>query len=745
MSYINKYHNSIKINTAIQNFKNENNSSENILNHALLTKNVAANIASRTKIDSQNLIEKNYIFRIMPEQLKETVENAEEMTDSKSTTLENNVGRSIQRFEKSFADHLESFFFLFLQCETAKKQLIFDFVLEHGEYIEYIEEEMTKDVMAKLSIDLTDDDSDEMGERLEKKIEALQQKFPDYSLEELSTIWLVITNLISINYMKQTIGTPMGDHLYSRKSQDLFLQHKAEVDKLHRTFRKILIFIFPSLRQLHFLVTKKQRKRARSPNPYDLFFINIKESFMLNQFLDNLPKSWNKVEKDIDNARLAVFEMAEFYAEYLTLLHFYVEVSEIMPLALTINFNQTPYLSGLLDAITAINSVRADSLKLAITEETEKLDKKAKERVIKLPNDYHAITAFSMPLLARDFGYEIPNGREFHVLETEKDAKFQEVLIASQLTGLYFSQILSILEEPFIEKAIHETISFQKIEQFLSPESDYYEFNNIRKIADYFARQSDKVIIEKILSASAARAFVGIDVLLKQNKRLEEKLVNERANAEKLNIELESQIKNNVEFNLLEEEVNLLNARIESTKKERDHFQRLYHESSRYVAAFDELKEKYDEVDAKRIAYKQEQSELALENERMNELLKSYMNPDDIVDSLSDDFTDEAYLHTYLPFLLNQRIAIIGGHENWRARIKQLLPQARIFIPEHVNVSLDMISRADLVILNTATMNHSMFARVKEVFRKNDNGKFVYINTQSSNLVRTLEIINEQL
>jgi hypothetical protein len=47
-------------------------------------------------------------------------------------------------------------------------------------------------------------------------------------------------------------------------------------------------------------------------------YLKITESQLLQLFLEDMPSTWKKGEKHIDNVKLNVYSMGEIYAEYLT-------------------------------------------------------------------------------------------------------------------------------------------------------------------------------------------------------------------------------------------------------------------------------------------------------------------------------------------------------------------------------------------------------------------------------------------
>ena len=658
-----------------------------------------------------------------------------------------------QQFEQSFENIGIRIIFIILRRGIPNVNAAVDSLLEHKRLVESLYS-VIKDAFA-----FQEKNSDEKTNpnKPDERAVALHHNFPEYSVEIIETFMIILTIIGVINEVKLTLSEPLITTFQPdlKLADDFFNEHKIEIEQLEQKVKKIFIGIFPSLKQLYSprrAGKKKGKQRKTQLQNQEAIFVD--EDAILNYFLTDMTASWKKAERNIQNVKLGIIELGEIYTEYLTLYNFYHEISDLAHIDLIVRFKRNDQLSSLLKSI--INSTRSIDESLIAPKEdiTSALQPiKIEDRVVKLPNDSHALSAFSITSISREFDFDLPDSQDipddlFNAINTvadiagERNLIFPETVVTSQLINLYFSQNLSALGESFMKDAINEKIPFEKIEQLLNPESEFYEFTNIEKIATYFSQQQDKSLIERVLRQSAARSFIGIDVLLKQNKNFKNEIVCLQNENQQLKADLE-ELKSDTLQIQQQEKISLLETQLEKMKTERDGFQKSFREVSRLISPFDELKIKYEEAISEINSLKQGEAQLLLENKRLSEVIESYLS--DTEDDVEEAITNEAYLHLHLEPLLDKKIAIVGGHESWRTKIGQLLPHARIFIPEHVNVSLDMISRADIVILNTAMMNHSMFAKVKDSFHKNDKGRFVYINTLSSNMLRTFEIINEQL
>ena len=90
----------------------------------------------------------------------------------------------------------------------------------------------------------------------------------------------------------------------------------------------------------------------------------------------------------------------------------------------------------------------------------------------------------------------------------------------------------------------------------------------------------------------------------------------------------------------------------------------------------------------------------------------------------------------------------VGGHQSWQTKIKQWAPQATFIAPRDYTVTIS--ERTDLVVVNTAYLNHSMYykvkARVKQIEQITSRKlKLLYLNTQATNREHIIEDIRQQL
>lgn len=98
--------------------------------------------------------------------------------------------------------------------------------------------------------------------------------------------------------------------------------------------------------------------------------------------------------------------------------------------------------------------------------------------------------------------------------------------------------------------------------------------------------------------------------------------------------------------------------------------------------------------------------------------------------------------------LNRKETTFVGGHQSWQTKIKQWAPQATFIAPRDYTVTIS--EKTELVVLNTAYINHSMYykvkARVKQIEQTTGKMlKLIYLNTQATNKEHIIEDIRQQL
>lgn len=81
----------------------------------------------------------------------------------------------------------------------------------------------------------------------------------------------------------------------------------------------------------------------------------------------------------------------------------------------------------------------------------------------------------------------------------------------------------------------------------------------------------------------------------------------------------------------------------------------------------------------------------------------------------------------------HSNILIVGGHPNWQKQLKEQLPNIRIVDTDALNFNPDLLSNIEIIIFNTAYMNHAMYYKMIAYIRK--HGIHVgYITNQNMEL-----------
>lgn len=185
------------------------------------------------------------------------------------------------------------------------------------------------------------------------------------------------------------------------------------------------------------------------------------------------------------------------------------------------------------------------------------------------------------------------------------------------------------------------------------------------------------------------------------------------------------------EYDNLVRELNQTKQQLNQTKQQLNYEQQQYLKLSKELAPYENLKWKSQEL--------QNQLDMQIEiNSEIEEQLENTIEH-------QTDTTCEYDEDTFTEFLRQKDVFIVGGHEHWRCNMQSILPDAKIVVPEHNNASVDNAKNADYIIINTGMLNHPMFRKVRAAYQSNRNGQVLYINTQASNISRTLRLLYSQV
>lgn len=81
--------------------------------------------------------------------------------------------------------------------------------------------------------------------------------------------------------------------------------------------------------------------------------------------------------------------------------------------------------------------------------------------------------------------------------------------------------------------------------------------------------------------------------------------------------------------------------------------------------------------------------------------------------------------------LQNVKGLVVGGHENWQRRMKELLPNFKFLHPDTLNIDISILDNVDIVLFYTNYLNHAMYYKVINEARKK-NIKIAYISANTN-------------
>lgn len=124
------------------------------------------------------------------------------------------------------------------------------------------------------------------------------------------------------------------------------------------------------------------------------------------------------------------------------------------------------------------------------------------------------------------------------------------------------------------------------------------------------------------------------------------------------------------------------------------------------------------------------ESELAEEKKHRQELnsLREFLFDMD----RQEKFTGEASID--IDAFKDFRAVIIGGHEKWQARMKELLPNVVFIHPDNINFDLRLLGGVRTVLIYPNYLNHSIYYRAMNSIA-GSNIRIGYINQRNDNLV----------
>lgn len=168
-----------------------------------------------------------------------------------------------------------------------------------------------------------------------------------------------------------------------------------------------------------------------------------------------------------------------------------------------------------------------------------------------------------------------------------------------------------------------------------------------------------------------------------------------------------------------------------------------------------EVQMKKLQADYKRLQYTSEKeiAELKAQLEEQKQLVEDFLKDNQLIQQLNktlEDRVDEldcpeeeaveetsivpnSYVQDKLKSL---NILIMGGHQVWQNRLKELYPYFNYIDSENVNYDINITRNADVVLFNTLHCSHTLYYRMKNNVnngREENKGKVIYIGSNNLN------------
>ena len=119
--------------------------------------------------------------------------------------------------------------------------------------------------------------------------------------------------------------------------------------------------------------------------------------------------------------------------------------------------------------------------------------------------------------------------------------------------------------------------------------------------------------------------------------------------------------------------------------------------------------------------------------EEMNTILENQLEEIDTATpiSSSDSNRPTSYIENRLK---SMNIVIMGGHQIWQNRLKEIYPYFNYIDSDNVNYDINITRNADIIFFNTLHCSHTLFYRIKNNVnngRTNNKEKLVYIGSNN--------------
>ncbi len=409
--------------------------------------------------------------------------------------------------------------------------------------------------------------------------------------------------------------------------------------------------------------------------------------------------------KQLHNATISIRENTDTIAQYLILLHFIAEISPAsrVSIVITFNINEKDYV------INRINMELAAISQDESTPEPNMIPAKLSNRIIPIDERFHSISAFDLNTL------------------TSKNP-----LLVESLINIFFSDGLTLSCQPITDLLAKATIPMNMLELALSDKSTFT--HQINTVTDALSEIKDKDELFLIFKEAIARIYIGQAALVESIRVKNEhiaKIIDEKTESiEKIKTLSSESNKNVEEIKQKDKQIEELTRQLNQKESQLHDVKSQYDRLSKDLAPFDRLKNAHDELSS--------QNEILLD--QLNHIQKSQH------DKQSNDTSIEPYDESKVIDILNDHaVCVIGGHSHWLADMQRILPKAKMYDPDKKNATMEAIETADILIINTSILNHTLYRRVQAAIAENPTVEIAYINTQGSNVSRALMSVNDQL
>ena len=178
----------------------------------------------------------------------------------------------------------------------------------------------------------------------------------------------------------------------------------------------------------------------------------------------------------------------------------------------------------------------------------------------------------------------------------------------------------------------------------------------------------------------------------------------------------------------------IIDAKEAQMKKLQADYKRLQYTSEKEIA---ELKAQLEEQ-------KQLVEYFLKDNQLMQQLNKTLEDRVDELDCPEEEAVEETSIvpNSYVQGKLKSlNILIMGGHQVWQNRIKELYPYFNYIDSENVNYDINITRNADVVLFNTLHCSHTLYYRMKNNVnngREENKGKVIYIGSNNLNYFKEI-------